>query len=397
MYQFLQARYIDNGRTTCKRLRDKYNGKILSLACRHHVLEILISAVYSCALNDKSQSPNIGLFVSFKENWKKIDANKIEFGIDHVKVKEMLSEWQIKELIDIIHEQQNAQKSNDRKDYTEFLQLSLIFLGTGSYNQKRIRISPPGALHRARFMARVIYCLKIFAFRSQINLSDNEIEGLVNFNHFVVSVYLKNWFKCVLATQAPLNDLDLVKDLHSYRQHNEAISEAGLKKMTDHLWYLGDILVGLSFFDDRHSDRTRREMLTNLQKDCKTSQNLLRNRSSTVQELCKSEIPDFISKNTMKFFNIIANDENEYDFLKKNPLTWETTPSYIKMKKTIKNLMVVNDPAERAIGLVKTVNNTVTKSTDQQNYLIQVIEDYRKSHPKTHPNTTKKTLLENLQ
>lgn len=116
-----------------------------------------------------------------------------------------------------------------------------------------------------------------------------------------------------------------------------------------------------------------------------------------MEELCRSGIPDFVSKNTMKFFDIIANDENDYDFLKKNPSTWATIPSYTKMKKTIKNLIVVNDPAERAIGLIKTINNTVTKSAEQQNYVIQIIEDYRKSHPKQHPNTTKKTLLENLR
>lgn len=214
---------------TCKKLRDKYNGKLLSLACRHHVLEIIISAVYSCALNDKSQSPNIGLFVTFKDVWKNLDTSKIECGIEHEKVKEKLSEWEVNELTDIIHEQHNAQQSNDRKDYTEFLELSLIFLGTRSQNQKIIKIKPPGALHRARFMSRVIYCLKMFAFRGQLNLSDNEIEGLIHFNHFVVSVYLRNWFTCVLASQAPQNDLDLLRDLHNYREQNEAVSEAALK------------------------------------------------------------------------------------------------------------------------------------------------------------------------
>lgn len=216
--------------------------RALSLACRHHVFEIIISAVYSCALNDKSQSPNIGLFVTFKEGWKNIDARKIEFGIEHEKVQAMMNEWEINEIIDIINEQHNAQQSNDRKDYTEFLDLSLIFLGARAYqNQKIIKIRPPGALHRARFMSRVIYCLKMFAFRSQLNLCDNEIDGLINFNHFVVTVYLKNWFTCVLASQAPVNDLDLIGDLHSYREKNQAISEAALKKITDHLWYLGDI------------------------------------------------------------------------------------------------------------------------------------------------------------
>lgn len=35
----------------CKQLRDKYNNDILTIPCRHHIMELLLSKAYSIALN----------------------------------------------------------------------------------------------------------------------------------------------------------------------------------------------------------------------------------------------------------------------------------------------------------------------------------------------------------
>jgi len=50
------------------------------------------------------------------------------------------------------------------------------------------------------------------------------------------------------------------------------------------------------------------------------------------------------------------------------------------MKSIVENVSVVNDPAERAIGLMKSVNNTLSKDLTQQNYILQVIENYRQHY-----------------
>lgn len=155
---------------TCKLLRDKFKGKVLTLACRHHVLEILLSGVYSTAMKDKSQSPDISLFVRFKSQWNKLDLTKIESGVSYEGIQSCLGEANLAQLKSHIKYQLSIQKTT-RKDYIEFLELALIFLNEKTYNGKQIHIRLPGALHRARFMARAIYSLKIFAFRSQFNLT----------------------------------------------------------------------------------------------------------------------------------------------------------------------------------------------------------------------------------
>lgn len=102
------------------------------------------------------------------------------------------------------------------------------------------------------------------------------------------------------------------------------------------------------------------------------------------------DISTLISSNTMKFFRIMGC--NDVGFLSEHPSTWETNPSYTKMSKIVKHLTVVNDPAERAIGLIKNFNNKLTKDSVQQNHLLQVVENYNKKHP----NANKLTIVKNF-
>ena len=56
-----------------------------------------------------------------------------------------------------------------RDDYKELLQQALLFLGVPPADGQRIMA--PGAFHRVRWMAKLVYCLKIYLFRSQFNLT----------------------------------------------------------------------------------------------------------------------------------------------------------------------------------------------------------------------------------
>ena len=42
-------------------------------------------------------------------------------------------------------------------------------------------------------MAKIIYCLKIYIFRRQFELSEDELCSLRIFNVFIVKIYLKYW------------------------------------------------------------------------------------------------------------------------------------------------------------------------------------------------------------
>lgn len=149
-----------------ERLRKKYFHNILTLMCRRHSSEVVISNVYSIALKDNSQSPNITIFEKFQNSWKTIDSTRYESAMNIEEVKKSITAKEKDEIIEFVQHQLSLQKQS-RKDYVEFLQLVLLFLGT----KEKFHIRSPGAMHRARFMARVIYGLKMILFRGQFTLT----------------------------------------------------------------------------------------------------------------------------------------------------------------------------------------------------------------------------------
>jgi len=64
------------------------------------------------------------------------------------------------------------QIKHPREDYRELLELTVIFLG--GVPPRGIYFRVPGAIHYARWMAKAIYCLKIFLFRSQFRLKQKD-------------------------------------------------------------------------------------------------------------------------------------------------------------------------------------------------------------------------------
>ena len=63
--------------------------------------------------------------------------------------------------------EQLRRDNQPRQDYLELIKLSLVTLDEADRIGDIIHFSPPGAYHRARWMAKGIYCLKILLFREQ--------------------------------------------------------------------------------------------------------------------------------------------------------------------------------------------------------------------------------------
>ena len=61
-------------------------------------------------------------------------------------------------------------------------------------NGDDIHFSPPGAYHRARWMAKGIYCLKILLFREQFKMYAKELQALRRICLFTITLYVKAWY-----------------------------------------------------------------------------------------------------------------------------------------------------------------------------------------------------------
>lgn len=104
-------------------------------------------------------------------------------------------------------------------------------------------------MHRARWLTKVLYSLKIWLFRGQFKMSNREEKGIREIAAFgvVVYVYLKAWITAPLAVEAPLNDFQLMTQLLGYPEAK--ISAVTSKKLGMYLWYLSEELVTMALFD----------------------------------------------------------------------------------------------------------------------------------------------------
>src|SRR5688572_18662858 len=108
---------------------------------------------------------------------------------------------------------QQLSTENHRDDYKELLELTVFFLG--GIPPKGIKFRYPGAFHRARWMARAIYAIKMWLFRDEFPIQkrqrghlDNPTLKRCGIIYFECPfTYVKYWFTCTSPAEAPRNDL----------------------------------------------------------------------------------------------------------------------------------------------------------------------------------------------
>ena len=238
-------------------------------ACRHHILEILLEAVFSSLIAEQSKGPEVVLFQNLRDMWQQIDQTKYATAADDEATMLKIQPWR-EEVIQFA--QTHLREQQPRDDSKDFPELTIAFLGSVPHSQSSVRFKAPGALHCARWMARAIYALKLWMFldqfqqlrpkRSLLRGPNCEItfrEKLTDFCVFVVRYYVRAWFSANSAAAAPQTDLSLLKELASDK--NQAIRKVGTTSLSRHLWYLSEVTVGLALFDDEVPNQEKREMV----------------------------------------------------------------------------------------------------------------------------------------
>lgn len=276
-----------------------------------------------------------------------------------------------------------------RNDYKELLELTMVFLGDEQNNI--IVFHTPGAIHHARWMAKAIYCLKIYIFRDEFELSINEKNGLRDICIFIVTVYIEAWFKASYAAMAPYQDLLFIRKLYNYSLIDLNISRIALHKFRNHLWYLTPEAVALAFFDTNISVPSKQIMVINLNKKTELDGKIkrLNLKETEIPEFVKNEIEYFVSSKTLDFFKIFNLDTK---FLSNDPSTWSKNSSYKTAFQMVSKLRVVNDTAERGIKLIEDYNSILTTNEEQKQFVLQIVSGYRKIIPDCKKETLKKQL-----
>ena len=367
-------------------MQQSFHRRLLFLACRHHILEILAAAVFDTFF--VSKGPEIELFGRLKSQWRFIDTSKFErLGSDQAGEGCLgLAEkaWlEARRVIAVNSLRQHLQDVQPRYDYREFTRLALWLLGDDV--DLDIGFSMPGAYHRAWWMSKWIYCLQIFGFRSQIQLSRMEIDVLRRICLFICTVYVSFWFAAAQATAAPTNDLLMLQLIEDYKQVDSKVAAVAEKKLRLQLWYLSEDLAGLALFSDNVSDEDKGTIVNALQRD-PYEEDVRRVVSNKIPQFRSLSVSDFVTRRSLNLFDALRLSQ---EFLTAPVDTWRERADYNAACKTVRAMKVVNDCAERAVKLATDFNEVLTKNDEQRQLLYQVVEYHRNLLPS---DATKKQL-----
>ena len=370
----------------CVLIEKKLGRPLLWLPCLHHIAELFIKSAWY-ALFGEDMEPSFTDFGKFKNVWEKIDQNDFEM-LDPKPWMHKIRKKVVPFLTSLL-----AAKKQPRDDYRECIELVLLVLGSPA---EKFSFKKPGAYHKARFMAPLIYGLKMYLFRKQVKVHLKKdikyLENLERFAIFASLYYAEFWFKAPLAAEAPIMALQLYKNMLEYKKHDSKVATAVLNKLNGHTWYLNQEYVPLSLFSSNVSDREKESIAKKLREVIPPQEyesgfpmpvELPQNTKGLGRKLS-----DSIMNGSLFLFDQLGFGK---DWLYMPPTAWEINDNFQKMRSWVRNLKVTNDCAERGIKLITEYAKSLTKDSEDRENLLQVVELHRKQFP----DATKATFLKN--
>ena len=215
----------------------------------------------------------------------------------------------------------------------------------------------------------------MFLFRGQFKLTAVEQQALRRICLFTITIYVKAWFTAPNTCDAPLNDICLLQTLESFAAVDCQVSDAVMKKMRGHLWYLSEDLIGLALFSDNVCSSEKMSLLTALEKP-KHHSDHRRVDPKMIVSFQSMTLSDFATERSVNLFTALGIDRS---CLTGKPSTWPDCPNYMKAKEIVSAVRVVNDCAERAVKLAIDFNTSLTQDESQRQLIFQIVECHRKT------------------
>ena len=175
------------------RLPEMLGKKLLPLACRHHVAELVLKHCFEMK-GDKSQSDKLDKFKRFQEEFNaKLNSGetlKHRNVLSVPRLNKITASWR-QSVIEFCSNQ--LIEKQPRGDYIELLELVVLFLGGNL--PKNVKFRKAGSISRARWMARAIYVLKIWMNHGNFKICDEELMGhYETLCIFISKCYVRYWF-----------------------------------------------------------------------------------------------------------------------------------------------------------------------------------------------------------
>ena len=279
-----------------------------------------------------------------------------------------------------------------RGDYKELVKLTLLYLNGDV--ESFSGLIKPGALHKARWMAKILYSIKIVLLQRQIATlprgtitTPAQLKKIARFVQFIVFCYVPWWLTAPSAADAPANDVRLINTLLTFKTVDDVVATAALRAVKLHLWYLTPELLPLCLFSSAVDDHLKAKIVEEMLKHPKKAS--MTNRDGTdfgkpnfpdcIQRNSDGEasLPDFVGEDCWGFFRIMKMDPS---FLDSPVSSWHLSAEYMDALKVVNNMCVVNDAAERGVKLCSDFITSARKEGNLQN-ILQVVENNRNRVP----------------
>jgi hypothetical protein len=378
---------------TCVSIQLKLGRALLWSACRHHVGEVILTHVFQDLQIEVSKSPEVTLFSRFRKNFELVPHTS-----DQLMSKLDLSVYTdvAKELITVLKSEvlQKAQSELlvRRDDYLEFIELCTMFLD-GVEEGKVITFKKPGALHKARWMAKLLYSIKICLLEQHIAklpkgtiTAMHQVAKIRDFVNFATLIYSSWWMSCNMAVDAPWHDLKLIHNLLRYEAVNATVAKSALRAFKQHLWYLTAEMVPLALFSQLVPAAERRALADRLLaiKPLTASLKPVQRygtgfgKPAFPPEVTESTtLADLVGPDSWYTIHILQVDTS---FFSEDTDLWPDDPAYQASKANVLAINVVNDCAERGVKLSSDFLSAAKSEEHYQNVL-QVVEQDRKKQP----------------
>ena len=379
----------------CVTIQQKLGRALLWSACRHHVGEIILTHVFQDLHIETSKSPEITLFARFRKNFDLLphSSDQLLAKYDSSSLSEEAQSVLVEYRSSVL-ELTKSELSFRRDNYREFAELCTLFLD-GVEGEKTVTLKRPGALHKARWMAKLLYSIKICLLEEYISqlprgtVTTHQQPGKIRqFVNFATLVYSEWWMTCSSAVDAPWYDLQLVRKLLKYKTVNPNVAESALRAFKQHLWYLTGEMVPLALFSSVVPVSERRAladklMSTGIQPATPVTRPLQRFGT----EFGKPAFPSDITESTTLADLVIPDSwymmyilQLDTSFLADDVESWPSSAAYLTSAANVLALNVINDCAERGVKLSSDFLTTARSEQHYQNVL-QVVEQDRKQQP----------------
>ena len=365
----------------CVLLQNLLGRPLMWIPCRHHIGEVILTHVWDALEIETSKSPDILLFKRMKNHYSDI------VGADLTSVKFNNSSIPSEKKQEVISFLQSIDSSSMRGDYKELLELTAYFLNGCRDDNFKFRKSKP--IHKARWMGKMLFCLKLSLCEDIIIeklpsgsiFEDSQNEKIHRFVCFIANIYITWGFSCSYRCDVTVNDVSLLQQLKSYKEVDALIASTAVKPLQRHAWYMSPEWAASAIFSNKMGVKEKREVVEKLLSVANTPILRLRDSKSTYgkpqfpsivgeEEL---HVVDFINTDSWFLFRVMRLDTT---FLATPVESWEDQPSYRKARRTVNNMEVVNDAAERGVRLASDYLSRTQIGEKYQNVL-QVVEKDR--------------------